>query len=86
MKHYRMTANGRKVSDEEANAINDLTEEFPVEPLSTESLPPMGEMEPDEDLQKMKDESRGMERALEILDSYEEDVPKRDPDVQQYEE
>ena len=87
MKHYKMTQDGRRVTEEEANAINDLSEDVPVEAPPTESLPPMKRMDPDPDLTKLERKNgKGMERAMEILDEYEEGVPGRDPDVPQYEE
>ncbi len=89
MKHYDATADGRRVDAQEANALNDLTEDVPVEAPPTESLPPMKGMTPDEDLEEAKRkgvQGRGMERALEMLEEYEEGISPRDPDVPQYEE
>jgi len=82
MKHYNMTPDGRKVDKEEANAIDDLTEDFPVEALS-ENLPPMNSMPVDEELAKLEknDKGDGMEKALEILDEYEKGISKKDPEV-----
>ena len=87
MKHYTMRAEGSAERSEEADAINDLTEDVPTEAPPTTSLPPMHGMEPDPDLVELERKGKdGMEKALEILDAYEEGLDKRDVDVPQYEE
>lgn len=72
MKHYEPTAEGRDVSDEEANAIDALSEDFPEEPPSTKNLP---------DLEKISgveedDGGNGMKKAMDILDEYEHNLPR----------
>jgi hypothetical protein len=87
MKKYTMTADGRTLSDNDANAVNELTEDVPVDAPPTDSLPPMRRTEPDPDLAALERKGEGgMEKALEMLDEYEEGIPKRDPYVPQYEE
>lgn len=87
MKHYNMTPDGRNVTNDEANAINDLTEDMPDEALPLDSLPPMTAMDPDPDLVAIEHKKKGgMEKALHMIEEYEKGLPKRDPDVPQYEE
>ena len=65
--------------EEEAIA---LAEGLPEKPLPNEGLPKLTTLEAEKEPPK----GRGLEKALKILDEYEEDVPPRNPHVQNYEE
>ncbi|HIH24290.1 TPA: hypothetical protein HA251_04620 [Candidatus Woesearchaeota archaeon] len=69
----------------DADSCTEINEGIPTKPLPKEGLPQFKEMQPDPDLEdaKAKGEGKkkrrdGMETALEILDEYYDETPKRD--------
>ena len=73
-------------SDEQTNAMDALSEGLPIDPLPTEGLPTLPQLEVEEKPTPKSKQSDGMEKALEIMDEYEKGVPPRNPHVQNYEE
>jgi len=69
MKHYE----DEQEREKEANAIDALSEDFPEEPLPNKNLPELTKLEPGD----QKDISTGVEKALEQMDEYMKDTPKR---------
>lgn len=82
MRHYDPGPDGRKVDDNEANAIADLSEDFPEEAPPAKDLPRLTKL-PAEEQKAGKD---GIDRAMDMLDEYMEGVPPRNPDVPHDEE
>lgn len=69
----------------DADSCTEINEGIPTKPLPKEGLPQFKEMQPDPELEESKTKSDkvkakrdGMEKALEILDEYYDETPKRD--------
>jgi hypothetical protein len=64
----------------EPEACSDINEGIPVNPLPTKGLPELkgGTEQEREEKTPYKKKRDGMEKALEILDEYYKDTPKRD--------
>ncbi len=73
-KYNNMTADGRDVSEQEANEIDALAEDFPEDVLPKKNLPEISKLTPEIQLE---DKSDGVEKALKQLDEYSEGTPKR---------
>lgn len=82
MKQYDPDADGRKVSEEEANAIADAEEDFPTDAPDAEKAPQLKKINGS----PKKGKKDGIDRAMEILDEYMEGVEPINPNVRNYEE
>ena len=60
----------------EADAIDALNEDVPINPMPKENLPHIKKMEVEDE---PKNKGDGVEKALEQLDDYYKDTPKRNP-------
>jgi hypothetical protein len=68
------------LSSEDASAHEDMNEDLPSTAPPAQGLPPIKrrEVEEDEKIKKSKKKD-GMDKAVDMIDDYYKDTPKRDP-------
>lgn len=69
--------------ENERNAHADATEDVPINPPPKAGLPKLSKLDVED---RPKKGGAGMEKALEMLEEYDEGVPKFNPDVPHHEE
>lgn len=69
--------------ENEKNAHADATEDVPLNPLPKQGLPKLSKLDVED---QPKKEGDGMEKALEMLEEYDDGVPKHNPNVPHHEE